>query len=287
MRELAVPAGTAIARVAEAQAGEERLVRGRRLHRAARRAQSVRRAAGRRAEDRAGACASPATSAAASPMRQLDRLARLLAPLETTRCPFDKRPVTNEKPHWTRPVLVAEVRFLAIIGRRHAARADLRRPARRCRLGSSRGATVQDSAMSPRGDAAPTAIAVAGARRADKPPSRAALARVRDQLDALAERGGGRLLLPDGVALADHEPREAAVARARRQQSRSVPPLPRRRAVHPAGGARSPAGDAALPRRRRRPRRSSSTARPTTCRRAFGARRSPATTSPRASSAAG
>jgi bifunctional non-homologous end joining protein LigD len=39
------------------------------------------------------------------------------------------------------------------------------------------------------------------AAAADKPPSRAALARLRDQLDALIDRGGGRLQLPDGAAL--------------------------------------------------------------------------------------
>src|SRR5262249_20274480 len=34
---------------------------------------------------------------------ELNRISRLLAPLEIRTCPFDKRPVTNEKPHWTRP----------------------------------------------------------------------------------------------------------------------------------------------------------------------------------------
>src|SRR5262245_17735797 len=45
---------------------------------------------------------------------ELDRVARRLAPLETAACPFEKRPPTNERPHWTRPVLVAEVRFLGV-----------------------------------------------------------------------------------------------------------------------------------------------------------------------------
>jgi bifunctional non-homologous end joining protein LigD len=42
---------------------------------------------------------------------ELGRLARLLAPLATPTCPFDPRPRTNERPHWVRPELVAEVAF--------------------------------------------------------------------------------------------------------------------------------------------------------------------------------
>ena len=43
--------------------------------------------------------------------RELERLARILAPLETSTCPFATRPRTNEKPHWTRPQLVVSVGF--------------------------------------------------------------------------------------------------------------------------------------------------------------------------------
>jgi bifunctional non-homologous end joining protein LigD len=39
------------------------------------------------------------------------RLSKLLAPLETPRCPFDPCPKTNEPPHWVRPELIAEVKF--------------------------------------------------------------------------------------------------------------------------------------------------------------------------------
>ena len=45
---------------------------------------------------------------------ELDRVSRRLAALEIASCPFVKRPVTNEKPHWTRPVLVAEVRYFGV-----------------------------------------------------------------------------------------------------------------------------------------------------------------------------
>src|SRR5438093_5042785 len=36
---------------------------------------------------------------------------KLLEPLETKECPFRVRPKTNERPHWTKPDLVAQVRF--------------------------------------------------------------------------------------------------------------------------------------------------------------------------------
>ena len=43
--------------------------------------------------------------------RELARLMKLLKPLETKDCPFRERPRTNEKPHWVRPKLVAQVKF--------------------------------------------------------------------------------------------------------------------------------------------------------------------------------
>ena len=43
--------------------------------------------------------------------RELDRLARILVPLETRTCPFAVRPRTNERPHWTRPEVVVSVGF--------------------------------------------------------------------------------------------------------------------------------------------------------------------------------
>jgi bifunctional non-homologous end joining protein LigD len=43
--------------------------------------------------------------------RELERLARLLTPLETPTCPFAVRPRTNERPHWTRPEVVVSVAF--------------------------------------------------------------------------------------------------------------------------------------------------------------------------------
>ena len=117
---------------------------------------------------------------------ELARVSRRLAGLETASCPFVKRPVTNEKPHWTRPVLVAEVRYFGVTDE-----GVLRAP---IYLGLRDDISI--SAPS-KGRDAPASVLGS----ADKPPTRAAIARVRDQIDALAERGGGTLRLPDGGLL--------------------------------------------------------------------------------------
>ena len=36
---------------------------------------------------------------------------KLLKPLETSTCPFRELPPSNERPHWVRPTLVAQVKF--------------------------------------------------------------------------------------------------------------------------------------------------------------------------------
>src|SRR5262249_42451468 len=43
--------------------------------------------------------------------KELARVMNLLKPLETNQCPFRSLPKTNERPHWVRPELVAQVRF--------------------------------------------------------------------------------------------------------------------------------------------------------------------------------
>src|SRR5439155_15823844 len=43
--------------------------------------------------------------------KELDRLMRLLKPIETKVPPFRAKPKTNERPHWARPELVAQIRF--------------------------------------------------------------------------------------------------------------------------------------------------------------------------------
>ncbi len=43
--------------------------------------------------------------------KELARLMKLLKPLETTECPFGSPPKSNERPHWVKPMLVAQVKF--------------------------------------------------------------------------------------------------------------------------------------------------------------------------------
>jgi bifunctional non-homologous end joining protein LigD len=43
--------------------------------------------------------------------KELARLMKLLKPLETKTCPFRNKPKTNERPHWVRPELVAQIKF--------------------------------------------------------------------------------------------------------------------------------------------------------------------------------
>jgi bifunctional non-homologous end joining protein LigD len=42
---------------------------------------------------------------------ELERVMARLAPLETSVCPFDPVPRTNERPHWVTPLVLAEVQF--------------------------------------------------------------------------------------------------------------------------------------------------------------------------------
>src|SRR5688572_8597502 len=43
--------------------------------------------------------------------RELERVIRLLRPLEIAAPPFTTRPRTNERPHWTKPSLIAQLKF--------------------------------------------------------------------------------------------------------------------------------------------------------------------------------
>src|SRR6185295_665319 len=43
--------------------------------------------------------------------KELAKVMKLLKPLEAKECPFKERPKTNERPHWVRPELVAQIKF--------------------------------------------------------------------------------------------------------------------------------------------------------------------------------
>ncbi|MEW6323181.1 MAG: DNA ligase D [Acidobacteriota bacterium] len=118
---------------------------------------------------------------------ELDRLWTLLAPLETTACPFDPPPKTKDRVHWVQPRLVAQVRFAEWTDDRrlrHPTYLGLRddKPARAVtRARAGRDATEPGG---PPGTDSDEAAAIVG------------------QLDALeARKKDGRLTLPGGDTL--------------------------------------------------------------------------------------
>ena len=117
--------------------------------------------------------------------KELARVGQLLTSRETATCPFEATPPSNERPHWVRPELVAEVKFSA-----WTADGVLREPVY---LGLRQDVSFVDvrrevEVVSPK---KPARSGFAGGP----------LAGVLGALDALAERGGGRLALPDGASV--------------------------------------------------------------------------------------
>ena len=143
--------------------------------------------------------------------RELERVIRLLKPLEISTSPFTTRPKTNQRPHWTKPSLVAQLKFTEwtddgilrhpiYLGMRddvkpETVRRERKTPVRKGARGAlgavgARGALGALGAKSTKTDVAPTF------RSADS------LQFVIDQLDEI-ERGpnAGVLRLPDGHSL--------------------------------------------------------------------------------------
>jgi bifunctional non-homologous end joining protein LigD len=127
--------------------------------------------------------------------RELARLMRLLRPLETADCPFRSRPKTNERPHWVRPELVAQVKFTE-----WTADAKLRHPVYLGLRDDKRAAEVyrEDKAR---------VLAPAPAARDSSPPRRSTR-EIRSASDLIRElraledaRRDGVLVLPDGDSL--------------------------------------------------------------------------------------
>jgi bifunctional non-homologous end joining protein LigD len=121
--------------------------------------------------------------------KELVRVMRLLRARETGERPFETLPPSNERPHWVRPELVAEVQFSAWTADgvlRHPVYVGLREDV------SFRDVRREVEVVSPKKAARPM--------RAPTPEG-GSVAGVLDALDALAARGGGRLALPDGTAV--------------------------------------------------------------------------------------
>jgi bifunctional non-homologous end joining protein LigD len=137
--------------------------------------------------------------------RELTRLMALLRPLETPTCPFRERPPANERPHWVKPTLVAQVRFAEWTSDgllRQPVYLGLRddKQARRVR----REAALPAAARADRAAArVPSRAPARAALRASTGPAPAVLADLVAQLRAVEEsRRDGHLHLPDGATLA-------------------------------------------------------------------------------------
>jgi bifunctional non-homologous end joining protein LigD len=136
--------------------------------------------------------------------RELARLMTLLKRLETTECPFAVRPKTNEKPHWTRPELVAQIKFTE-----WTADAKLRHPVYLGLRDDKRPSEVRREPESPRARARSARVGrvdrvgqIASARNPPDPPDPPDPTALLEQLADLEKaRRDGMLVLPDGERL--------------------------------------------------------------------------------------
>jgi bifunctional non-homologous end joining protein LigD len=123
--------------------------------------------------------------------RELARVMSLLKPLEVPRSPFHEQPKTNERPHWVRPELVAQVKFTEWTADRR-----LRHPVYLGLRDDRKPTAVRREAEPSQSRRQSTARARPGS---DAPESSSLL----DQLRALEDaRRDGLLTLPDGDGLA-------------------------------------------------------------------------------------
>ena len=139
--------------------------------------------------------------------RELARVAALLATRATDVCPFETRPRTNERPHWVRPELVAEIAFTE-----WTADGRLRHP---IYLGLREDVALRSVRRNPepaRTREVVTSPARAGTRRAPRTPVSSdtpyadappALGRLITRLAEIEAAGGdGTIELPNGDRLA-------------------------------------------------------------------------------------
>jgi bifunctional non-homologous end joining protein LigD len=145
---------------------------------------------------------------------ELARLKKVLQTLETTECPFKDRPKTNERPHWVRPELVAEIKFTewtADARLRHPVYLGLRDDKKPTDVRREDTRDVRRATLGVRDPNAGTAAAAVtrttnpGGRTTRDEKRTASLlvqASLLDQLSELEKSGrDGTLALPDGDAL--------------------------------------------------------------------------------------
>ena len=132
--------------------------------------------------------------------KELARVMKLLKPLETPASPFKTKPNTNERPHWVRPALVAQIKFTewTADGKlRHPVYLGLRDDKKAEMVTRERKVDVRRSAFAVRGsDDAPAK------RRTPNAERRTSNISVLDQLSELeSAKKDGLLTLPDGDTL--------------------------------------------------------------------------------------
>ncbi len=146
--------------------------------------------------------------------KELSRVMAKLQPLQTRDCPFAARPKTNERPHWVRPQLVAQIKFTewtddgklrhpVYLGLRDDKQPhDVVREERGERaFAASRKIRRTRDATGTRGRSRPGATRVSGAAPVE-PSSTRTLNGIVEQLRIVEDAGGnGALQLPGDVQL--------------------------------------------------------------------------------------
>ena len=130
--------------------------------------------------------------------RELARVMALLKRHETTECPFSVLPKTNERPHWTRPELVAQVTFTewTADGKlRHPVYLGLRDDKKASEV-TREDAVARRSSFDVRRSATKARVSTRTTNDEPRTPN------LVDQLEALEQsRRDGDLVLPDGDRL--------------------------------------------------------------------------------------
>jgi bifunctional non-homologous end joining protein LigD len=137
--------------------------------------------------------------------KELSRLMKLFGPLETTTSPFRVKPKTNERPHWLRPELVAQIKFTE-----WTADAKLRHPVYLGLRDDKRAEEVRREPAPARLRATRGTRSRAGAGRLQTSGDAGTIRLAANEIDALVEqlraiersRRNGTLRLPDGDTLA-------------------------------------------------------------------------------------
>jgi bifunctional non-homologous end joining protein LigD len=128
---------------------------------------------------------------------ELERVWKRLAPLKTSTCPFETIPLTNERPHWVKPQLLAEVKFTewTTDGQlRHPTYLGLRDDAAVAKVRREPDAVVRRESASKRSSTmTPTSSATL---------NKSAVETLLRQIDAIEQgKGSGILQLPGGERL--------------------------------------------------------------------------------------